>query len=62
MVITIYDSYDSSYVILGSKNEEFIKAYGERYKIPSSAIYTQLSKISNYVNNELHDECIFEID
>ena len=62
MIITIYEGYDNSYIMLGSKNKEFRKAYGEVVKIPNSLIYKNLAEISSWVNNELDEECLFEVD
>ena len=62
MVITIYAGYDNTYVMLGSKNEEFNKEWGSIVKIPTSAIYTGLAQITSWCNNELDEECLFEVD
>ena len=62
MVITIYEGYDKSYVILGSKNEEFHKAYGSLVRVSTNGIYTALAEIATWCNNELGEECLFEVD
>lgn len=62
MIITIYAGYDNSYVLLGSKNEEFHKTWGNIVRIPASAIYRDLAQISAWCNNELNEECLFEVD
>lgn len=62
MIITIYEGFDKSYIMLGSKNEEFHKAWGSTIKIPVSAIYRDLAQITYWCNNELSEECLFEID
>ena len=61
MVITIYEGYDKSYVMLGSKDERFRKEWGEVVKIPSTMFYRNLSEIASWVNNELDEECLFEV-
>ena len=62
MTITIYEGYDKSYIILGSKNEDFIKAYGRRWEIPTSNLYKNLEQISAWCNNVVGEECLFEVD
>lgn len=62
MIITIYEGFDKSYIMLGSKNEEFHKAWGNVIKIPVSAMYRDLSQIANWCNNTIGEECLFEMD
>lgn len=61
MVITIYEGYDNSYVMLKSHNEEFQKTYGNKLKIFTSNIYRELESIASWGNNELGEEVLFEI-
>lgn len=63
MTITIYEGYyDDSYVLVGSKDERFRVAWGNTMRIPTSLLYKNLAEISFWVNNELGEECLFEID
>lgn len=62
MTITIYEGFDKSYVLLGSKDEKFHKAWGSVVRIPVSNIYRDLAQISTWCNNELGEECLFEVD
>lgn len=62
MIITIYKGYDNSYVLLGSKNDEFHKAYGNIVRVPASAIYQDLANIVSWCNNKIGEECLFEVD
>ena len=62
MTITIYEGYDKSYIMLGSKNPEFAKAWGSVVKIPVSNLYKDLEQIAKWANNDLGEECLFEID
>lgn len=62
MVITIYQGFDNSYVMLGSKDKRFHEVWGNVVKIPSSLIYTNFSHIADWCNNELGEECLFEMD
>lgn len=62
MIITIYEGYDKSYVLLGSKDERFRKEWGNVVRIPVLNIRTDLSNITNWCNNELGEECLFEVD
>lgn len=62
MTVTIYEGYDKSYVMLGSKDERFAKTWGSVFKVPVSAIYKDLSQVTAWCNNELGEECLFEVD
>lgn len=62
MTITIYEGYDKSYIMLGSKDERFAKAWGSVCRIPVSNIYKDLQAVASWANNELDEECIFEMD
>lgn len=62
MVITIYEGYDNSYIILGSKDERFAKEWGSICKIPAKSIYKDFAQIASWVNNDLGEECLFEVD
>lgn len=62
MTITIYEGYDKTYVMLGSKDDRFHKAWGNTIKIPVSNIYQGLTQISYWSNNEFGEECLFEVD
>lgn len=61
MTITIYEGYDKSYIMLGAKNQEFRNTWGNTYKVPTASIYKDLQNIASWVNNELGEECLFEI-
>ena len=62
MTITIYEGYDDSYVLVGSKDERFRAVWGNMMTIPTRLVYKNLEEISSWVNNELSEECLFEID
>ena len=62
MIITIYEGYTENYVILNSNHEEFYKRYGNKYILDNRHIYKELTKISSWVNNDLGEECLFEVD
>lgn len=62
MIITIYEGYDKSYIILGSKDERFVKAWGSRYNVPVSNLYKDLAQMVSWANNTLDEELLFEID
>ena len=62
MVVTIYEGYDKTYVMLGSKDERFAKAWGSVYKVPVSNIYKDLQQVANWANNELGEELLLEVD
>ena len=63
MVLTIYEGYDKSYIMIGSKNPDFAKKWGSsNIKIYCSDIYKELQKISAWCNSDLGEECLFEMD
>lgn len=62
MTITIYEGYDKSYIMLGSKDERFTKAWGSVFKVPTSNIFKDLQQIASWCNNDLGEECLFEIE
>lgn len=62
MIITISKGTSKSSISLTSKNAQFKVFWGDVIRINSSALYDTLSEISDFVNNELCDECLFEID
>ena len=62
MTITIFKGYDDYHVMLGSKDTRFAETWGSVYKVPVSHIYTELSQVAYWCNNELGEECLFEVD
>lgn len=62
MTVTIYEGYDKSYIMLGSKDERFARTWGSVYKVPVSNLYKDLENVERWANNELGEECLFEID
>lgn len=62
MTVTIYEGNDKSYIMLGSKDERFRKAWGSVYKVPVSNIYKDLQSVASWSNNELGEELLFEVD
>lgn len=62
MTITIYEGINKTYVMLGSKDERFHKAWGSIVKIPTSNIYKELEQVTAWCNNTIGEECLFEID
>ena len=62
MTITICEGYDNSYVILSCKHAEFRKNYGcTEHGVKASNVYRELAAVAEWVNNELGEECLFEI-
>lgn len=62
MTITIYEGYDSSYVLIGSKDERFAKAWGQVYRVPVANLYREMVALAEWVNNEFGEACLFEVD
>ena len=62
MVVAIYEGYDKSYVMLGSKDKRFAETWGSVFKVPTSNIFKDLEQVSRWCNEELGEECSFEIN
>lgn len=62
MIITIYKGNDTHHILLGSKDQRFHALWGNVVQVPNSLVYQNLSEIASWVNNELNEECLFEID
>ena len=64
MIITIYESYNKSHsLVLSSKDDAFQERWGNRITVDKSAnIYKVFSDIADWCNNEIGDECLFEVD
>lgn len=61
MTVTIYEGYDKSYIMLGSKDERFRKSWGDVYKVPVSNLYKDLEQVAYWANNTLGEELLFEM-
>ena len=62
MVLTIYEGFDNSYIMVGGRSKEFMDRYGSTYRVSKDNFYKALAEISEWANNELGEECLFEID
>lgn len=61
MTVTIHEGNDKTYVMLGSKDKRFAQTWGEVYRVPVSNIYKDLEQVTYWCNNDLGEECLFEI-
>lgn len=61
MVVTMYEGYDKTYVMLGSKDPRFAATWGSVYKVPVSSIYKDLEQVTDWANNTLSEELLIEI-
>ena len=70
MTLTIYRGNDDTYVMVGC-NDKRLRDYDfsnyDGYKlywvnIDANEAYFQLSHLASWVNNELGEECLFEMD
>ena len=61
MIVTMYEGYDDSYFILKSKDEEFQKKFGAKVIVNTNEVYKTLSNITDWCNNVIGDECLFEV-
>lgn len=61
MIVTIYEGYDKSYIMLGSKDKRFAETWGSVFKVPVSNLYKDLESIASWANNELGEELLLEV-
>ena len=62
MTITVYESIKPDKALIESKRDEFIKRYGKMLvEIPARDLVHEMRMIAYWVNNELKEECLFEI-
>ena len=70
MTLTIHEGHNKLYLIVATRNPAFgnyplASQRGNGYyctDIQTHNVYHELRDIADWVNNELGDECIFEID
>lgn len=62
MIVTIYAGYDKSYILLGSKDERFAKAWGNVYRVPVSNLVQDLESVVRWADSELGEEVLFNVD
>ena len=43
-------------------DERYAKAWGNVHRVNVTNIYRELESVANWVNNELGEECLFEVD
>ena len=65
MVITITEAmwHEPDYLYMVSKDEQFKKAWGQNgIRTSRSLLFTNMTEISHWANNELGEECLFETE
>lgn len=62
MIVTVYEGFDNSHILLDSKDRRFLKEYGGSIKAPNGRVYRVMAALASWVNNELGEECLFEVD
>ena len=61
MTITILEGYNGATVFLTAKHAAFKEAFGEGIHIRTYGIFKELQRIASWVNNDIGEECLFEI-
>ena len=67
MVIALNWGYNKESVFISFsqghsyEREEFIKEFGKEIKCKKSEVFPMMDKIADFVNNELGEECLFEV-
>ena len=68
MVITIYGGYDKRYCWLGITSgnydcrDAWRKKYGGNIMVNVGNLFTVMEEISSWANNEMCEECTFDIE
>lgn len=62
MVIAISEGLNKAYIVLNSKDRRFRQKYDVDYKVDALSVYKELASIASWVNNDLNEECLFEMD
>ena len=63
MVLTISDFGGAGkHLIIKAKDKRFIERYGTALRTTAENFYLASVEISRWCNNELKEECLFEID
>lgn len=63
MIITITDGYEKGTLLLGCKGDDrFAKAWGEVFRSSNGRLISDMRDIASWCNNELDEECLFEVD
>lgn len=64
MIITIMEGlFSDGYLYIVSKDEQFKKAWGQNgIRTSRSMLFNYMSNLSDWANNELGEECLFETE
>lgn len=63
MIFTIYIGYDTSYVIIKNKSPEFFQKFGGVFDhVGTRYLHQSMQIIADWCNNELGEECLFEVE
>ena len=64
MTITIMEGlFNDGYLYMVSKDEQFKKAWEQNgVRTSRSLLFTNMTEISHWANNELGEECLFETE
>lgn len=62
MIVTIYEGVTKDYVLIGSKDEQFIKKWGNVYTVPVRELYDELKRLFDWTQEWIGEELILEID
>ena len=61
MTITISKGYDNTYVMLRCHDYRFRRHFGI-VDATMSTLFKEMERISDYVNNVLREDCLFEVE
>lgn len=64
MIITIMEGlFNDGYLYIVSKDEQFKKAWGQNgFRTSRSLLFTNMTEISDWANNIIGEECLFEVE
>ena len=63
MIVTIVNGYlTNKEVYITSKSEDFRRKYGTDIPCTTRNLYTKMVEIAKWCNNEIMEECLFEVE
>lgn len=67
MTLTIRECENKAFIVVSCiehshKADEFRKYLGRDLRVPTNNIYNLLGRIASFVNDNLGEECLFELD
>lgn len=62
MVVTVKEMSNDGYVWLVSKDKRYNEAWGGSNRTTQANLFTCMSELTTWCNNELNEEMLFEVE